>query len=76
MILKITCMGYDRNLNHNVENNHKGERGGGHMICLKTHCLLIIFFENETLLLADHFVKINSRIFNLPGKFSVNFWID
>jgi len=22
-------MGYDRNLNHNVENNHKGERGGG-----------------------------------------------
>jgi len=74
MILKITCMGYDRNLNHNIENNHKGEKGGGsHMICLKTHCLLIIFFLKQTLLLADHFVEINSHIFNLPGKFPVNF---
>jgi len=53
-------MGYDRNLNHNVENNHKVE-GGGHMICLKTHCLFI-FFLNQTLLLADHFLETYSHI--------------
>jgi len=56
-------MGYDRNLNHNVENNHKVEEGGGgHMICLKTHCLFIFLILNQTLLLADHFLETYSHI--------------
>jgi len=58
MILKITSMGYDRNLNHNVENNHKEERGGGdHMICLKTHCLLIIFFLKSNITFGRSFCR-------------------
>jgi len=52
-------MGYDRNLNHNVENNHKVEGGAHDMF---ENSLSFHFFLNQTLLLADHFLETYSHI--------------